>query len=273
MASILFVHGAGHGAWCWHDHFTGWFEARGYTVAAPDLPHHGSLDHRGVMSTPLRTYLDSVGHAAGGLAPPLVIVGHSLGGFVVEKYLEKTSADLAVLLAPSPLGFAGSPLLFAWRVASRHPVLFLKILATGRITDRPEVTREFFFTPETPDEIVDRCYSRMQPESIRVLLDAMPPLHPVRVSTPVVVIGAKRDPMVPVAKDIATTGRMYHTTPRIVPGGHNMMLDTAWEEVARTIETAIVERLPIGDDGAANRADDLAAIPRAYVRVSGTRIR
>jgi pimeloyl-ACP methyl ester carboxylesterase len=260
MTSILFVHGAGHAAWCWEDHFTDWFEARGYTVAAPDLPHHGHLDRRGVMSTPLRKYLDAVGRAAAGLEPPLVIVGHSLGGFVVQKYLEQADADLAVLLAPSPLGFPGSPLLFGWRVASRHPVLFLKILATGRVTDRPEVTREFFFTPETPSEIVERCYSRMQPESIRFLLDAMPPLHPERVRTPVVVVGARGDPMVPVPKDIATTGRMYHTTPRIVPGGHNMMLDTAWEQVAGTIETAIVERLA---SDAADRAGDLAAIPQA----------
>jgi len=44
MPSILFVHGAGHAAWCWHEHFTPWFEARGYTVAAPDLPHHGGRD-------------------------------------------------------------------------------------------------------------------------------------------------------------------------------------------------------------------------------------
>ena len=48
MPSILFVHGAGHAAWCWHEHFTPWFDARGYTVAAPDLPHHGGLDRRGV---------------------------------------------------------------------------------------------------------------------------------------------------------------------------------------------------------------------------------
>lgn len=49
MPSILFVHGAGHAAWCRHEHFTAWFEARGYTVAAPDLPHHGDLDRRGLL--------------------------------------------------------------------------------------------------------------------------------------------------------------------------------------------------------------------------------
>ena len=28
LGSILFVHGAGHGSWCWRDHFTAWFEER-----------------------------------------------------------------------------------------------------------------------------------------------------------------------------------------------------------------------------------------------------
>src|SRR5215471_8553394 len=59
QASILFVHGAGHAAWCWRDHFTGWFEARGYTVDAPDLPHHGDLDRRGLKFTPLSAYVVS----------------------------------------------------------------------------------------------------------------------------------------------------------------------------------------------------------------------
>jgi hypothetical protein len=42
-----------------------------------------------------------------------------------------------------------------------------------------------------------------------------------------------------------------------------MMLDTAWEQVARTIEAAIIECVAIDDSGAPARADDLAAIPRA----------
>lgn len=247
MASILFVHGAGHGGWCWHDHFTGWFEARGHTVAAPDLPHHGALDRRGIAFTPLRAYLDAVGRTAAGLDPPLIIVGHSMGGFVVARYLERAAADLAVLLAPSPLGFPGSPLLFAWRMASRHPVMFLKTLRTGNLTDRPERTRECFFTPDTPADMVDRCHSRLQPESRRILADMMPPLRPERVRTPVVVIGAAEDRMVPPHKDITATARRYHASSRIVPGGHNMMLDTAWEQVAMAIEAAIAEHLSLGD--------------------------
>jgi len=81
-ASILFVHGAGHAAWCWGDHFTGWFEARGYTVAAPDLPHHGDLNRHGIKFTPLSAYVEAVAQASARLEPPLILIGHSMGGFI-----------------------------------------------------------------------------------------------------------------------------------------------------------------------------------------------
>jgi alpha-beta hydrolase superfamily lysophospholipase len=102
QASILFVHGAGHAAWCWREHFTGWFEARGYTVAAPDLPYHGSLPRRGITFTPLSAYVKAVAQAVASLEPPLILIGHSMGGFILQKYLEREEADLAVLLASTP---------------------------------------------------------------------------------------------------------------------------------------------------------------------------
>jgi pimeloyl-ACP methyl ester carboxylesterase len=242
MPTILFVHGSGHAAWCWHEHFTEWFSAQGYTVIAPDLPHHGDLDHHGVRFTPLRAYVDAVAKTASGLDRPLTLVGHSLGGFIVLKYLEHAEADLAVLLASIPPAGAFA---FARRMAARHPVMFLKTLVTGELTDTPERTRELFFTPETPADVVDRCHQRLQPESARVLMDVMTGLRPERVTTPVVVMGAEGDTLAVPQAEVAATARAYHTTPRMVPGGHDMMLDTAWEQVATTITAAITGRLPV----------------------------
>ena len=78
-------------------------------------------------------------------------------------------------------------------------------------------------------------------------MDMMSSLHPEHVSTPVVVIGAEGDWLVAPPIDLETTARAYHTTPLILPGGHDMMLDSAWGRVATEIETAIVKRVPFGD--------------------------
>ena len=241
-ASILFVHGAGHAAWCWRDHFTGWFEVRGYAVAAPDLPHHGDLKRRGIKFTPLSAYVEAVAQAAARLEPPLILIGHSMGGFIIQKYMERAEADLVVLVASTPpTGASG----MVKRMAICHPVAFFHTMMTGTGTDSPERTRDYFFSPETPADVVNRCHRRLQPESMRVLMDMMSSLHPERVRTPVVVIGAEGDWLVAPPNDLETTARVYHTTPVILPGGHNMMLDTAWEQVAIEIATAIVERVPI----------------------------
>src|SRR5215471_2600469 len=176
MPSILFVHGAGHAGWCWRENFTPWFEARGYTVAAPDLPHHGDLEHDGLKTTPLSAYVDAVAS----LDPPVILAGHSMGGFVIQKYLESAGADLAILLASTPPAGARG---MVTRMATRRPATFVKTMLTGNATDSPKRTRDYFFSPDTPAAVVNDCYDRLQPESRQALKDMMSPLHPERVTT------------------------------------------------------------------------------------------
>ena len=239
MPSILFVHGAGHAAWCWHDHFTPWFEARGYTVSAPDLPHHGGLDHRGLKTTPLSAYVDAVAGAAASLLSPVILVGHSMGGFIIQRYIETAQADLAILLASTPPAGARG---MVKRMATRRPAAFVKTMLTGKATDSPKRTRDYFFSPGTPADVVNECHHRLQPESTQALKDMMSPLHPERVTTPVAVLGAEHDWLVAPPEELAATARAYHTTAQTLPAGHDMMLDTAWEQTASAIHTAIAER-------------------------------
>ena len=239
MPSILFVHGAGHAGWCWRENFTPWFEARGYTVAAPDLPHHGDLEHDGLKTTPLSAYVDAVASAAASLDPPVILAGHSMGGFVIQKYLESAGADLAILLASTPPAGARG---MVTRMVTRRPLTFAKTMMTGKATDSPERTRDYFFSPGTPAAVVNECHRRLQPESVQALRDMMSPLHPDRVTTPVVVLGAEHDWLVAPSKELTATARAYHTTAQTLPGGHDMMLDTAWQQAAMAIETAIAER-------------------------------
>jgi alpha-beta hydrolase superfamily lysophospholipase len=87
---------------CWAEHLTGWFGAHGYPVDAPDLPHHGQLPRPGIRFASLKDYVGAVDKVASELGWRLVLVGHSMGGYIIQKYLESASADLGVLLAVIP---------------------------------------------------------------------------------------------------------------------------------------------------------------------------
>ncbi len=83
---LLFVHGGYHGAWCWDEHFLGFFSDKGFRAAAVSWRGHG----RSSLSKPLRScsiadYVDDVRSAADNLGGQPVVIGHSLGGFVVQK--------------------------------------------------------------------------------------------------------------------------------------------------------------------------------------------
>jgi len=39
---LLFVHGAWHAAWCWDEHFLGFFADRGFRAVAVSLRGHGA---------------------------------------------------------------------------------------------------------------------------------------------------------------------------------------------------------------------------------------
>ena len=74
-----------------------------------------------------------------------LLIGHSLGGFVVQKYLESHDAPGAVLLASiPPSGVTG----FLLRAYMRHPWYTTRAIATTKslcgIGGTPELAREAF---------------------------------------------------------------------------------------------------------------------------------
>lgn len=117
-APLLFVHGAWHGAWCWDEHFLDFFAAKGYRAVAVSLRGHGRSPAPKVMQfCSVADYVDDVASVADSLPQEPVVIGHSLGGVIVQKYLESHRAPGAVLLASLPAsGVAG----FLWRGFKRH---------------------------------------------------------------------------------------------------------------------------------------------------------
>jgi pimeloyl-ACP methyl ester carboxylesterase len=193
------------------------------------------------MRIPLSEYVQAVAVASESLERPLALVGHSMGGFIIQKYLETADADMAILLASvPPTGAFG----MVKRMATRRPLAFLRTMITSEATDSEQRTRDYFFSPTTPAPIVKEVHRRLQPESRQVLRDMMTALHSERVRTPVVVMGAARDWLVAPGPELLATARAFHTTAQTFPGGHDMMLDVAWEQVANAIDSAMLQHIP-----------------------------
>ncbi len=242
---ILFVHGAWHGAWCW-EKFQPYFALHGYASYAVSLRGHGASDGREKIRwhSAARGYVADLARVARSLPRPPLIIGHSMGGYVAQKYLEKNSAAACVLLATIPVsGIIG----LATRFALRHPWQFIKsqaLMSPWHAIETPELMQDAFFSPEVAQHEIEHHYSRMQEESFRVQMEtlffSLP--RPERVKTPVLVLGAANDRVFSVAEQKATA-RAYGTKAEIFPHmAHDMMLEPGWQVVADRILTWLASR-------------------------------
>ncbi len=235
---LLFVHGAWHGAWCWDEYFLSYFADEGYRALAVNLRGHGnSPTAKALRWCSIVEYVEDVASVAAGLPAAPVMIGHSLGGFVVQKYLESNAAPAGVLLASMPPRGVFPCLL---RLTRRLPWLTTKALLTGdslSCVATPELAHDAFFSPQTRRDDVARHAARLQQESQRVTFDGMflnrP--KPKRVGTPMLVLGGELDRCF-TPKEVHATARAYGTEAEIFPGmGHNMMLEPDWATVAQRI--------------------------------------
>ncbi len=237
-APILFVHGMWHGAWCWEEHFLPYFAELGYEAHALSLRGHGSSNGRDRLRwTSIADYVSDVEQVVNRMSRRPLLVGHSMGGMVVQKFLEIHKAAGGVLLASVPPSGA---FLAALSVFRRHPVAFLKTnltLSLYPIISTPRLARDAFFSKDLPEEKLAAYFSRMQNESYRAFLDLLAFVRPKPelINTPMLVLGAAEDTIF-TQKEIESTARAYGAQAEIFPDmAHDMMLEPGWRQVADRI--------------------------------------
>ena len=239
-APLLFVHGAWHSAACWDEHFLAFFADKGYQALAVSLRGHGkSSAPKSLRRCSIRDYVDDIAMVARRLPRRPVVIGHSMGGFIVQKYLELHDAPAAVLLASAPpRGALG----FMLREVAHHPWRITRSVLTMKTLHGVATlngARQTFFTATTPEHDVLRYAAQLQEEYIgRCALDFtfldLP--RPDRVTTPLLVLGAEHDGCFTV-EEIHATAHAYCTQAAIFPGmGHDMMLESDWTLVTRYID-------------------------------------
>ena len=222
-----------------------YFADRGFTSHAVSLRGHGaSQSPAHFRLTRIADYVADVAQVVEQLPEAPVLVGHSMGGLVVQKYLEERAVPGAVLLASVPVkGVMRTTL----RIAVHHPLAFLKANLTWSlypIIGKPALCREAFFSADISNENLDAYFNRLQDESYLAFLDMMlfnlP--KPERVKTDLLIMGAADDTIF-YPDEIKATAIAYQTQPVMFPDmAHDMMLERNWQSVADRILKWLVEK-------------------------------
>ena len=241
---LLFIHGAYTGAWCWNEHFLPWFAERGWAAYAVSLSGHGKSGHRDHLdSLSIDDYVKDVMTVAAGLPAPPVLIGHSMGGMVVQKYLEKATAPAAVLMASvPPQGLMGSA--FGLMFKKPHLLTDLNRIMGGGDAQL-ESLREALFHQPLDEDTLRRYYALSQPESHRAIWDMtlfnLP--QPTRMhDLPMLILGASHDQLIP-PDQVHMTATTYGRSAEIFDDlGHGMMLEHGWKDVATRISNWLNEQ-------------------------------
>jgi pimeloyl-ACP methyl ester carboxylesterase len=241
---LLFQHGAWHGAWCWQK-WMDYFASMGYEVHAISLPAHGksSFNKKHINSYTLKDYVDTLADHVEMISPKPVVIGHSLGGAILQKYLESYQLPGAVLLATVP-STGLFPMIF--RFLRRHPLPTLAGIVKLNLYDwveTPEIAQDLFLNPITETDIVAFQKQLVREAFILPLMFSFAKVNPKK--SPVFVIAGENDIVFSVKEEIGTAKKYSAKTIVIKGQAHNLMMESAWKQVADVIDGWITDELKL----------------------------
>lgn len=212
--TIVLVHGAYHGSWCWEDNFKPFFVKRGYSVIVVNFSNPNP-------KVKINDYMEHLNEVVGEISGKVYIISHSLGTAIVEKYITKFSPKLeaVVFLTPSPV---------IKRLQKAFLVNFHNIMRS----------KSCFYFSNRLDESVESVYlDKFTDESRQIELLMIRKKVPVGYewNYKTLVMGALNDNCMPISV-LLDTAKIFKAKLIIYQEHcHNMMLDPAWEIVAEDI--------------------------------------
>lgn len=236
--AMLLVHGAYTSARCWEPVFMPYFRDRGYDVYAVSLRGHGGSQGREHLDLyGLADYLDDLVRAANVIGRPSTLVGSSMGGLLVQRWLTSGRAAKAAVLIGSvpPIGLAGA----AMHMAFTDPLGFAGITQLAMAgSSHPKMLELLTDSPlEEAGRSLRGFYRELGRESSRVLFEMTwaPMVGWVSGLCPVLAVHGSADRMVP-SSAVASMTSQLGAEPLILDGlGHAPMIDSRWRVAADAI--------------------------------------
>jgi len=239
---LLFIHGAYHSAWCWKIHFMPYFARHNFNSYALSLSGHGaSSSSKKIFWLSISDYVHDVYNIIQQLPTPPILIGHSMGGFVIQRYLElfgaKNPVPAVILAAPIPHNGSFN---IGWRVFKRYPWRILKAAFTRnfrQLLATPQITQSLIYSSHLANNKLQTYHNKLEEESRRMMLDTcflqLPNVQVINnLSTSLMLITGANDALI-TPSDLKPSANAYNTKLHIVEDlAHNLMLDTHWQVAA-----------------------------------------
>jgi pimeloyl-ACP methyl ester carboxylesterase len=243
---LLFIHGSFCGAWIWTRYFLPAFAQAGWSGAAISLRGHGKSEGlENINSFGITDYLEDIEEGTRLFDTPPVLIGHSLGGYLAQKFaLERPVKGLVLLASPSLLGLQGS----MHHIVTQKPMLALQLstlMMLGPAHADLRVIGEALFGDARNAQKMESSLPFLQRESSRILLEASwPDFRGPKALVPMLALGGDNDAFVP-EFELRYEATFWNGKSKILPGvPHGVMLDACWPEVAREIMGWLIGAFP-----------------------------
>lgn len=226
---IVFVHGGGHGSWVWVNYLS-YFASAGRDCFAFSWFNHYRSHELPIDQYVARSMADTVEEleivvAHVGHAP--VLVTHSMGAIVAQKYAEKHPVLAQVHLAPAICAEVGLDVEFE--------------IDLSRPAERAPFEKAWrLFLDGCPEEEARRynaMFSRESPTALKEAQTASVSVDRTRISGPSLMVAAEHDLVVP-AEAVRRSAAYFGADYLFVPArSHNLVLEPRWRETAGRIKS------------------------------------
>lgn len=253
MSAIIMLHGVGGTGDTW-SRFAPAFRVRGWRVEAPTLRPDKRLAENPPADLPklrLKDYIDDIAALAAaleaetGVAP--VLFGHSMGGLVVQKLLERGVGRAGVLVTPASPGDCRGPrvpaqavtfanILFSGDVGARSHKIWRWGFSWGVLNRVPRAKHPGIYAGTVHDSggvYNDIAYPERDPERSAFVDET-------KITAPILTLGGARDRAVPIgdvrllAEKYSRVGGDYLEYP---DHGHWIVDEPGTDQVISDIET------------------------------------
>ena len=173
-ATVVLVHGAFHGAWCW-DRVVPLLEAQGIPTVAVDLPGHGAS-----AGPPgdLHAHGDFLRESLRDLDGPLVVVGHSYGGAVISDGAADVDGVVHLVYLAAIVADVGETMTTVMPGAVEPGAMVSDVPAAMRVGDDGNLELD-------PDLAVGAFYADCAPDDVAFALERLGRQNPDSFAQPV----------------------------------------------------------------------------------------